>query len=192
MRRVSWRDVEPSDGTGAGFKKLPADGYVVVIQKVEDEASNERLSIVFDIAYGEYAGHFANDPFFADKPYTHQFKASYSQKAERIFAGFLKAVEASNPGFDPYAAADREQWKLFEGKYVGIVLREVWKTSRSTGKDQSVFSPLVQYKTTDQILDHDYKVQEPEDRRDDTNHEFGTEPPDNDVPFANTGSSYRF
>ena len=191
MRRVSWRDINPSEG-GNGFKQLPADGYVVVIKKVEDVASREHLVVTYDIAYGDYRGFFENDPFHADKPYTHQFKASYSQKAERIFAGFLKALEVSNPGFDPYAAIEREQWQLFEGKHLGIVLREVWKTSKQTGKDQRVFSPLVQYKTTDQIIDHDYEVLEVEDQRDDTNHEFGTEPPDNDVPFMNTGSSYRF
>ena len=191
MRRVSWRDVEPSNG-GTGFKKLPADGYVVSIQKIEDDATRERLIVTYDVAYGDYTGYFANDEFYADKPYAHQFLASYSQKAERLFAGFLKSIEASNPGFDPYAAVDREQWQLFNGKFVGIVLREVWKTNKNTGRDQSVFSKLVQYKTTDQIIDHDYTVLEPEDDRDDKSHEFGTEPPDNDVPFVNTGSSYRF
>lgn len=182
MRRINWRDINPTEG--ATFKKLPAGGYVVTITGVEDMESKEYLKLTYDIAAGEYLNFFGNDKFYEDKPYAHQFTASYSQRGEGLFAQLLDCLTKSNPGFDAAAAASAGRPDMFVGKFLGIVLREEWYTGRSDGKDKSRFSNLVQYKTADQILQGDFKVLDPDDRRDDKSHPFGEEPkkPD-DVPF---------
>lgn len=183
MRRVNWREVNPSEG--GNFAKLPADGYVVQITGVEDVESREYMKVTFDIADGPYTFFFGKDEFYSDKPYAHQFNASYSQKAEGLFSQFLDCITKSNPGFDAAAAmsAAVPDPNMLVGKYVGIVLREEWYTGKNDGKDKSRFSKLVQYKTTDQILAKDYKVLDPDDQRDDKTHPFG------ETPAVNTAAA---
>ena len=102
------------------FQRLPAGGYIVKIQAVEDVPAKEYLRITFDIVEGEFKGFYANTD--ADHEYLHQFISSYKEKAMGMFKGFLKNVDTSNnTSFEAQAEKGFDERQLV-GKLVGIIL----------------------------------------------------------------------
>lgn len=105
---------------GGDFEKLPAGGYVVRITKVTpDKNSNgkEFLSIVFDIAEGQYKDFFkATDDAHE---FLHSGRVYYNADALGMFKGFLKAIDDSN---NTTFAADMKVKGLDETKLVGKVV----------------------------------------------------------------------
>ena len=87
-----WTNVTPM-GNGGG--KLPAGGYVIRITKAEDVPGKEYLLVEYDVAEGEYAGHYKDleDRFGF---WGGSFVRSYKPKARGFFKAFLDALEASN------------------------------------------------------------------------------------------------
>lgn len=117
MKPINNWDAIEEMGTSE-FRKLPAGGYVVKILSVEDKKDKSYLELVYDIAEGEYKDYYSDD-WGKDHPYAHQFRRSYTEKAQGFFKGFIKNVEASNKGYT-------WNWdeKTLVGKVVGIVLGE--------------------------------------------------------------------
>ena len=87
-----WTKVEPM-GNGGG--KLPAGGYVIRITKAEDVPGKEYLLVEYDVAEGEYAGHY-KDLFDRLGFWGGSFVRSYKPKARGFFKAFLDVLEASN------------------------------------------------------------------------------------------------
>jgi hypothetical protein len=100
------------------YEQLPAGGYIAKITNVEDEPNKEYLKIYFDIAEGDFKGHYQkiweNANFWAGN-----FIRSYKEKALPFFKSFTTAVESSNPNFK----FNFDETTL-KGKLVGIVLQE--------------------------------------------------------------------
>lgn len=114
MKKIDWEQVEEAKD----FKKVPAGGYVVSIEDVEDVVDKEYLIIYYDIAEGEFKGHYrqlaeAKD-FWAGKLYR-----SYKDSAKGFFKSFLVAVKKSNAGF-----VFNNDEKELKGKLLGLVLGE--------------------------------------------------------------------
>jgi hypothetical protein len=114
MRKVDWNSVPDQQD----FKKLTPGGYICNITSAIDVPDKEYIKIEFDIAEGEFAGHYAR-LFEAKGWWGGRFVKSYKEKAQPMFKGFLTAVKNSNPGFQ----FNNDESKLI-GKVVGLVLAE--------------------------------------------------------------------
>lgn len=165
MQIKNWALIEESTG-GA---KLPAGGYVCRITDVEDVPRSEYLRITFDIAEGQYAGHYSDD-FAREHPYIHQFVRSYKQSAEGMFKAFLARLEESNNGRGGTRPFSIANWQIhadereFIGLEIGLVMQYEKYTSPRTGEDKERLNVERIYAAQD-IRNGDYKVPEPKDSR---------------------------
>ena len=121
MRKVNWASVTAS--SDEGFEKLPAGPYVAVITDATDNEDRQYVEIVYDIAEGEHKGYYSDD-WGKSHPYAHHIFMSYKDTALGMLKGRLEAIQASNPGFDAFAAWDAGRLDMFRGRLVGINLQE--------------------------------------------------------------------
>lgn len=121
MRHVNWGDVTAS-GDG-DFKRLEPGPYVAKVVTMTDFPEKEYVKLVYDIAEGPNAG-FYSDDWGLQHPYAHQVFLSYKEKALGMLKGRLEAIQASNPGFDPFAAWDAGRLDMFAGRVLGVNLQE--------------------------------------------------------------------
>ena len=122
---------------------LPAGGYVAKILKAEvaEYSWGDVLIISFDIAEGDYKGHFrkrwdadANSDF--GQKWKGNFrlnipseKSKYPDSDKRAFNNMCWAVEESNPGY-------KWNWKeeTLKGKMIGVLFRNrEWEKDGNTG-----------------------------------------------------------
>ena len=121
MRKVNWASVTASaDGD---FEKLPAGPYVAVITEATDNENKQYVEIVYDIAEGEHKGYYSTN-WGKEHPLAHRIVLSYRDTALGMLKGRLEAIQASNPGFDAFAAWDAGRLDMFRGRLVGINLQE--------------------------------------------------------------------
>lgn len=159
MKKCNWQAVDAASNDGAG--RLPAGGYVARITNVEDVPSRECLYIEYDIAEGEYAGHYAG---VTDRPYLHRFVKGYGDKAMPFFKQFLEALQFSNPGrFDWSRWMERSDEREFIGLEIGIVVQDEQYTN-TKGEDK-VRQNVVGIYATQDIRNGEFKVPEPTDKR---------------------------
>lgn len=159
MKKCNWQTVDAASNDGAG--RLPAGGYVARITNVEDVPSREYLYIEYDIAEGEYAGHYANA---TDRPYLHRFVKGYGDKAMPFFKQFLEALQFSNPGrFDWARWMERSDEREFIGLEIGIVVQDEQYTN-TKGEDKTRQNVEGIYATQD-IRNGEFRVPEPKDSR---------------------------
>ena len=121
MRKVNWASVTAS--SDGGFEKLPAGPYVAVITEATDHEDKQYVEIVYDIAEGEHKGYYGDD-WGKSHPYAHHIFMSYKDTALGMLKGRLEAIQASNPGFDAFAAWDAGRLDMLHGRLVGINLQE--------------------------------------------------------------------
>ncbi len=121
MRHVNWGSVTAS-GDG-DFKRLEPGPYVAKVVTMTDKPEKEYVELVYDIAEGPRAG-FYSDNWGLQHPYAHHIFLSYKDKALGMLKGRLEAIQASNPGFDPFAAWDAGRLDMFAGRVLGINLQE--------------------------------------------------------------------
>lgn len=164
MQIKNWALIEESTG-GA---KLPAGGYVCRITDVEDVPRSEYLRITFDIAEGQYAGHYSDD-FAREHPYIHQFVRSYKQSAEGMFKAFLARLEESNNGRGGTRPFSIANWQIhanereFIGLEIGLVM-QYEKYTNGKGEDKERLNVERVYAAQD-IRNGDFKVPDPKDTR---------------------------
>ena len=142
MRHVNWGNVESkADGES---KRLAAGPYVAKIVTMEDRPEKEYVELVFDIAEGPDAGHYS-DKWGTEHPFAHHVFLSYKDTALGALKGRLEAIQASNPGFDPFAAWDAGRLDMFYGRLLGVNLQEEEYMQRDgdVGMRFSPFSPVV-------------------------------------------------
>lgn len=120
-RKVNWTSVESS--TEGDFNRIKPGAYVATITEMTDVTSKEYVDMVFDIAEGDYKGHYSAK-YYEGKPWSHDVKMSYKDSALGWLKGRLETIQACNPGFDPFAAWDADRLDMFIGRKVGVVLRE--------------------------------------------------------------------
>lgn len=146
------------ESAGGGNYNHPAGGFVCVITDVTEDTANEYLSIEYDIAEGEHAGHYE---------YSNEFRRYYSEPQNpswgNALAKFLTVIEDENPGF----SMDEWQktWPLrdLKGKKFGAVFRER-KYTDTKGNDRT--RPQFVYACScDSIRKGAFNVPEPIDAR---------------------------
>lgn len=114
MISAEWESVEAiNEGQR---RRLPAGGYVIRITNVTNEIANQRLWLEYDIAEGPLAG------YYQTMTWAPRFMRSYKPRALGFFKGFIKAVEAANPGLVlQINDKDIDETKL-KGAIIGAVL----------------------------------------------------------------------
>ena len=114
MKKINWNEVEDA----REYDRVAPGGYICVITAVQDVPEKEYLKIEYDIADGQYKGHYKglydNAGFWGGN-----FVKSYKQKALPFFKAFLTAVGNSNSGFK-----FNDDENTLKGKFVGLVLGE--------------------------------------------------------------------
>lgn len=153
--------------TGGEYRRMPAGGYIAVIQAVRTDGpagnggrvdyvnAKEYIKLIWDVAEGEFAGRFSDDYWSGeDKDYGHQIFLSWKNMG--AFKGNIQAIDESNPGFDALAAFEADRWEMFIGKKVGIVLgEEEYRANDGSVKTRFGFPRL---KSVQDIRDGKFRV----------------------------------
>lgn len=158
MRKVDLSKVQEA-GNG-NYKRLPVDGYVLKILKVQDVPEYNRLDFYFDIAEGPYKDYY-NERYKANtnanKKWAGRFSKSYDQNNERalpFFKQFVTAVQNSNKGF----TWDEEHEQQFVKKLVGATFREE-EFAGQNGKVAVSVKPDM-FHSADKIRSGDFTIRE--------------------------------
>lgn len=155
MKVGNWNLIEEA----GSFVKLPVGGYVLRIVDVKDNSNGEYLEIVYDIAEGPFAGHYA-----ADDDWRHTFRKYYGGKAAGFFKAFLNRLEESNRGrftVDRWTINCNE--REFIGLEIGGLIQERYYTNQQ-GEDKTVLEVADTVAAQD-IRNGDYKLPAPRDMR---------------------------
>lgn len=121
MPRFDWTNTQAA--SGGGTFTIPNGGYVCTITGAEwcqSRSGQPQLKVTWEVAEGQYAGVCANNGWYESK---HCDYISFAPNALRFAKQKLEAIAASNPGFDPFAAIDADQFQAFVNRMVGLVLK---------------------------------------------------------------------
>lgn len=149
MRNINWTSVTATHD-GEGGQRLEPGAYVVRITEMNDVPDREYVEVVYDIAVGERAGYYS-DEWGKSNPWAHHTFFSYKDKALGMLKGRLECINASNAGFDAFAAWDAGRLDMFVGRTFGanIRLEEYEKSDGSIGERLSV----CEVRTAQDVLD---------------------------------------
>lgn len=117
---------------GGGIEQMTPGVYELMIQAVRtqwtkkdgtvtDGIAKKTVMLVWDVASGDFALKYS-DPYFLDwenkpdpdKDFMHREFMSWSNLD--YLKGKFEVLKACNPGFDPLAAFQADQWDMFIGK----------------------------------------------------------------------------
>ena len=133
MPKINHDEYNAAQATGGEYEKMPAGGYVCAIQAVRTSGTNnsgglvdyinekQYVKLIWDIVEGDYAGRYS-DEYWADRDWGHQFFLSWKNLG--ALKNVITCLDESNPGFDAMAAFEADQWGLFVGKKIGLVIGE--------------------------------------------------------------------
>lgn len=133
--------------------RLPAGVYACIISNVEDVEDREYLKVSYDIAEGEYKGHFsALREDHPDWKWVGAYVKSYKTSALSMFKRFCSAVSKSNGNYVFDGGAVNADERTLIGKKLGLVLREeeYYRNDGEVGTRLTVYSevPLDKISTT--------------------------------------------
>lgn len=118
-----------------GRPGIEAGGYVCRVVAVDWNAEKGYARMWLDVAEGEQAGFFRDEPFGdAGKASDNSIVLSASERALGFTKGRLETISADNPGFDACAAYYADQWPLFRGRLAGVVFRAEEYRDKQTGE----------------------------------------------------------
>lgn len=134
----AYNNAEAKQGGGAGIEQMKPGVYELMIQAVRTQWTKKDGSVtdgiakscvmfVWDVASGDFAWKYS-DPYFMDwdgkpdpeKDFMHNEYVSWSNLD--YLKGKFEVLKACNPGFDPLAAFQADQWDMFVGKRFFAVL----------------------------------------------------------------------
>lgn len=121
MKAVDLTNVEEA----RDYPKLPAGAYLCTISNAVDFPEKEYLKVSYDIAEGEFKGHFSQ--IRAEHPdweWSGAYVKSYKPKALPMFKRFCSSVSKSNGSFVFDGGTVNQDEKTLKGKKIGLVLRE--------------------------------------------------------------------
>ena len=129
-----WLETKPE--VQGEFKRMPAGAYVVALdamELVQSKKGSTYYRIPFVILEGDYAGTY-DDDWGRSNPGLHSINLFVSSpKSIAISRGVLQTITEANPGFDADAAFQGDQFAMFKGRRVGVVLGEEEYEDRKTG-----------------------------------------------------------
>lgn len=128
MPKIDLSNVEESTGE---FERLVPGAYVLTITDVEQAKNGgDYALVVWDVAEGAHAG------IYKGSEWPPKDVMSWSERALGILKHKLHVLADDNPGFDAEKAFQGDDWKAFEGKKFGAVLRNrlYTRNNGSTGE----------------------------------------------------------
>ena len=175
MKNKNWEQV-----TAAGdYVKLPPDWYVLVIKGVNDVPKSEYLQVVYDVAEGDYKGHYAKD-----EDWRRTTNWSYGDKAEGFFKSRLVALEESNPGFSIAKWQQESNERDFIGLIFGAAIQKRYYTNHQ-GEDKEALevAKVVSADTAREYHESGEPLPTPRDTRAKVDTTASSSAFDDDVPF---------
>lgn len=146
MKKIDLENVQEA----ADFKKVTPGGYICKITAVNDDPEKEYLKIEYDVADGEFKGHFQN-LYISCGFWGGSFIKSYKEKALPFFKGFITAVESSNRGYK----WNNDETSLVD-KYVGLVLGEEEYTKKDGTVGERIY--VHQIRSVEAIKKKDFSI----------------------------------
>lgn len=118
------RNMSNIDAAG-NYPRPKAGAYIIRITKAINNPGKERTEFEFDIARGQFAGHY-QDLYDRAGFWGGKFQKSYTDKALPFYKGFTEAVVASNADTEGLVIGDYEDVDetKFVNKLVGLVVGE--------------------------------------------------------------------
>lgn len=121
MKRIDMTNVQEAGGS----KRLPAGAYICKISDVEDVPAKEYLKVTYDIAEGEFAGHYGRlREDHPDWAWVGAYVKSYKTKALPMFKRFCSAISKSNGSFVFDGNTVNADERTLIGKRVGLLFQE--------------------------------------------------------------------
>lgn len=135
MPNINMSDYKAASASTGEVAKMPAGGYVVRIQAVRTQGEDysgrpinyvdekQYVKLIYDIAEGDFSGKYSDEYWQGEsKDYGHCIYMSWKNLG--ALKNTITSFDDSNPGFDAMAAFTADNWQLFVGKLLGIVLGE--------------------------------------------------------------------
>lgn len=108
-----------------GGVRVPAGAYICKITKVEDVQDKEYLKVSYDIATGEFAGHFNKGrEEHPDWAWFGAYVKSYKKKTLPMLKRFCSAVSKSNGKYVFDAGSVNSDEQTLVGKKIGLLFGE--------------------------------------------------------------------
>ena len=157
MPKVDFSKVEESGG--GGFQQLPEGGYVMRITRIEPHEDREYVFVEWDVAEGEWRDWAKGSNFPPHDVVSWKNDAALSMTKHK-----LHVLADDNPGFDAEGAFGRDDWRAFEGKVFGAVVRKRLYTKRDGTDGEGI--EVGTWKRASEIRTGDWKPMRPRDSRD--------------------------
>lgn len=154
MKIKNWTMIDEA----GSYEKLPVGGYVARIEAVEDSPKDEYLTVTWDVAEGEHAGHYKDD-----EAWRHQFRKYYSDKSEPFFRAFLARLEESNRAFSVAEWEKTGDERALVGLEFGALVQERYYTN-GKGEDKTALEVAGVVASQD-VRNGDFKLPAPRDTR---------------------------
>jgi len=122
MRALNLREVEEMTGNNE-IKRLPAGGYVCVINEAHSNEKDEYIEVVYDIHEGEFAKIYS-DEFGQNNAWAHNFRSYWKGKAIGMFKHFLSCIDKSNGSNFVDLCEVGFPDEALKGRIVGIIFGE--------------------------------------------------------------------
>lgn len=184
MPRIDDAAYAAAEETQGGFSQMVPGAFMCRIRKVltsweerdfktqetvvRSAANGDGVMFVYDIDEGEFAGEFSRDFYmdggdFADnKNWMHMVKYSWGNLGKLKLMN--RVLSECNPGFDPMAALNADQWQMFIGRRFGAVL-DGTVTTNDNGYDSWRFR-VGQWITESELRAGEYNPPKVKDKRD--------------------------
>ena len=158
---------------GESGPRLVPGGYVCRMTGARMETvktrngEKDKLVIAYDIAEGEYAGHFdrlfkaarTRDAQNAKWKGTYEvFILKNTGETNPYFKGTITSIEKSNPGFSPVQGSQLNE-ALFKGRMIGLLLREEEFMAGDGQKKKAVKACMAQ--SVDKIRSGEFEIPAP-------------------------------
>lgn len=181
MPKVDFSKVEES--SGSGFQQLPEGAYILRIERIEPHEDRQYIFVEWDVADGEWKGWAGGSNFPPHDVVSWKNGSALSMAKHK-----LHILSDDNPGFDAERAFQDDDWRAFEGKVFGAVIRRRLYTKKDGTDGEGI--EIGTWKHVGDIRRGDWKPMRPRDSRD-TSQPKPAETPaqgandlyDSDIPF---------
>ena len=158
MPKVDFSKVEESNG-GGGFQQLPEGAYIMRIERIEPHENEQYIFVEWDVASGEWAD-WARGSNFPPRDVI----SWKNDKALSMTKHKLHILTDDNPGFGAETAFYNDDWRAFEGKVFGAVIRKRLYTKKDGTDGEGI--EIGTWKRVSEVKAGDWKPMKPRDSRD--------------------------
>ena len=157
MPKVDFSKVEET--SGGGFQQLPEGAYIMRIERIEPHDKEQYVFVEWDVASGEWADWARGSNFPPRDVISWKNDAALGMAKHK-----LHILTDDNPGFDAETAFYNDDWRAFEGKVFGAVIRKRLYTKKDGTDGEGI--EIGTWKRVSEVKTGDWKPMRPRDTRD--------------------------